>query len=131
EPDDLLGALLAARDGETGEPMSDRELRDEVLNIFIAGHETTANLLTWTIARLSTHPDVAARVREEHARVLGGRLPTAEDVPRLEYTTAVLQEELRLHPPAFIIAREAVEDDVVRGFAVPKGSTCVLSPYVT
>ena len=129
--DDLLGALLAARDPQTGEPMSDTELRDEVLNIFIAGHETTANLLTWTTHRLSLHPEVAARVREEHARVLGDRAPTAEDIARLEYTAAVLQETLRLHPPAFIFARMAEEDDVVRGFAVRKGTVFRISPYVT
>lgn len=131
ERDDLLGALLAARDPQTGEPMSDTELRDEVLNIFVAGHETTATLLTWTTSRLSLHPEVAARLREEHARVLDGRDPTADDLAKLEYTTAVLQETLRLHPPAFIFARVAERDDVVRGFTVPKGTVCLMSPYLT
>lgn len=127
-PRDLLGALLRARDPETGQAMSELEVRDEVMNIFFAGHETTANLLTWTTLMLTRHPDVAARVQGEVDAVIGAREPVADDVPRLEYTSAVLRETLRLYPAAWIFAREAVEDDELRGFRVPRGTALLLCP---
>ncbi len=130
-PDDLLTALLAARDPETGEAMPDRQLRDEVLNIFFAGHETTANALTWATALLSAHPAVTARLRAEHAHELGTRSPTLEDVARLEYTSAVVREVLRLYPPAWIVARVAQRDDVLRGRAIRRGDLLLISPFVT
>jgi cytochrome P450 len=128
---DLLDALLAARDPETGDAMPDRLLRDEVLNIFYAGHETTAKALTWTIAYLSTEPAVAARIREELQRTLGGRTPAAADLPSLAYTSAVVREVLRLRPPAWIIGRVAMRDDVIGSYRVPAGSIVLLAPYVT
>jgi cytochrome P450 len=127
---DLLDALLAARD-EQGEPMPARELRDELVNIFFAGHETTANTLTWTTFLLSKHPDVFERVREEADRVLGDRRPTAEDVAKLEYTTAVLREALRLYPPGWIFGRIAKEDDNLRGHAIHKDDMLAICPLVT
>ena len=128
---DLLGALLAARDPETGAALTDRELRDEVLNIFYAGHETTANALTWLTVLLDAHPDVAARLRAELAQVLGGRPPSAVDLPRLPYAGAVVRETLRLYPPAWIFARTAAVDDVISGIAIPAGTVVIISPYVT
>jgi len=128
---DLLDALMQARDPQTGQGMSTVELRDEVMNIFFAGHETTANLLTWAILELSRRPDVEAHLRDEVDAVLGGREPTPADLPALEYVNAVLRETLRLHPAAWIFAREATEDDELRGHRVARGSAVVLFPYAT
>jgi cytochrome P450 len=129
---DLLSLLMAARDPETGEGMSDRQLRDEVITMFLAGHETTANALAWTFWLLSLHPDVRRKLHAELAAVLdNGRLPTFEDVGRLEVTTRVLQESMRLYPPAWIVARRALKDDVIGGYAIPAGTLIFLSPYVT
>jgi len=128
---DLLGALLAARDPETDAPLTDREIRDEALNIVYAGHETTANALTWATALLSDHPEVLGRVRAEARDVLGDRLPEPADVDRLVVTTAVVRETLRLYPPAWIFARTAAVDDVIGGRAVPAGSVVMVSPWVT
>lgn len=132
EATDLLSLLMAARDPETGEGMSDRQLRDEVMTMFLAGHETTANALAWTFYLLSLHPDVRRKLAAELSQVLaGGRLPTFEDVARLEVTTRVLQESMRLYPPAWIVARRALRDDVIGGYAIPAGSLVFISPYVT
>lgn len=130
-PRDLLDALMQARDPETHEGMSEVALRDEVMNIFFAGHETSANLLTWSVLELSRDPDVEARLRDEVQAVLGGREPEAADVPRLELVSAVLRETLRLHPAAWIFARQAAEDDELRGHRVAKGATVILFPYAT
>lgn len=131
EPRDLLDALLRARDPETGRGMSKAELRDEVMNIFFAGHETTANLLTWTTLMLTQHPDVAARLQAEVDAVVGARDPVADDVARLEYTGAVLRETLRVRPPAWLFAREAAEDDELRGYRVPRGTALTIFPLAT
>jgi cytochrome P450 len=128
---DLLSMFMLARDEETGEQMDDRQLRDEILTMLIAGHETTATTLGWIWALLEQHPRAEARLHEELDAVLGGRLPTVEDVPRLTYTRMVVEEAMRLYPPAFIFSRKVVEDDVICGFRIP-GGTCVdISPYVT
>jgi cytochrome P450 len=120
--DDLLGRLLAARDEESGAGMSDRQLRDEMMTLFLAGHETTANALTWTIYLLSQHPDVADRLGRELDTVLEGRAPTAADVSKLTYTEMVIRESMRLYPPAPGFAREPIEDVTLAGYTVPKGS---------
>lgn len=128
--DDLLAMFMAARDEESGERMNDAQLRDELVTMLLAGHETTAVALTWTWARLDAHPDTAARLHDELARVLGGRAPAAADVPSLPYTRAVVSEALRLHPPSYIISRAVRADDVVTGFRVRKGGSTVLSPLL-
>jgi cytochrome P450 len=128
---DLLDGLLAARDAESGEGMPEQEIRDELVAIFFAGHETTANALTWATHVISTHPDVFRRLREEADRVLGDRVPTAEDVPKLEYTTAVLRETMRLYPPGWITGRIADRDDVLRGHAIHKGDMLGICPLIT
>ena len=110
--------------------MSDQELRDEVITMVLAGHETTANLLSWTFYLLSKHPEIEARVREEAQRVLGDRDPTLEAVKTLEYTRMVLDEALRLYPPAWIFERQTIADDELGGFFVKKGSIVGISPYV-
>jgi cytochrome P450 len=128
---DLLGRLLDARDPETGEAMSDRQLKDEVMTFLLAGHETTANALAWLFHELSRRPDVAARLEAEVDGVTGGRLVTHDDLPALPLVGNTVQEALRLHPPAWVIERLALEDDVVAGFVVPKGAIVMLSPWTT
>ncbi len=131
EHDDLLALLMEARDEETGEGMSDRQLRDEVVTLFLAGHETTANALTWASYLLSTHVAVARRLQAEVDETLQGRTPTASDLPKLPYTRIVIDETLRLYPPAWITNRRAIEDDTVCGYRIPADATVSISPYVT
>ncbi len=128
---DLLSMLMDARHDETGEGMTDEQLRDEVMTIFLAGHETTANALTWTLALLSLHPDIARRTERELDDVLDGRAPTLADLPRLVYTGQVLKESMRLFPPAWLLGRRVEEDDELGGYLVEKGSYVFVSPYVT
>lgn len=130
-PDDLLGMLVNARDPETGEGMSDRQIRDEVMTIFLAGHETTANALAWVWHLLAEHPQVDAAFRDEVEQVLGGRPPTADDVPNLPYTGKILSEALRLYPPAWMFARMLAEEDTLGGYRLPAGAMLMISPYVT
>ena len=129
--DDLLSMLMEARDPETGQGMSDRQLRDEVMGVFLAGHETTVNALTWTLYLLSQHPDEEARLHAEVARVPGDRPPTPEDARQLPLTTMVIQESMRLFPPAWLFGRSPAEDEEIDGFSIPAGSLVFLSPYVT
>jgi cytochrome P450 len=128
---DLLSMLLLARDEETGEAMSDKHLRDEVITFLLAGHETTAIALTWTWYLLSMHPEVERKLRAELAEVLGGRTPTAKDLPNLKYTRMVIEEALRLYPPGWIMSRNAIGDDEIGGYHIPAKATVVMSQYVT
>lgn len=130
-PRDLLDALLRARDPETGAAMSPREIRDEVVNIFFAGHETTANLMTWATLELTRRPEVEARVAAEVEAAIGAGEIHEEALRRLEYTHATLREVLRLHPPAWIFARQAAEDDELRGHPIRRGTTLLIFPYGT
>lgn len=126
---DLLAMLMEARDPETGEGMSDEQLRDEVMTIFLAGHETTANALAWTVMLLGKSPAVEQRLMKELNEVLGGRVPTMSDVPKLTYTAMVLKESMRLYPPVWSLARRVEEDDVVDGVVFPKGAIVFICPY--
>jgi cytochrome P450 len=128
--DDLLSMLMHARDEDTGERMTDGQLRDEVVTMLLAGHETTAVALTWAWVRLDRHRDAAERLRAELFRVLGGRAPTAEDVAKLPYTRAVVEESLRIHPPAYIVHRRVVRNDVVCGRRIHAGGAVVISPTI-
>jgi cytochrome P450 len=133
---DLLSLLLHSRDEEAaGDPsdsgMSDAQLRDEALTIFTAGHETTANALTFTWYLLAQNPDAEAKLHEELARVLAGRLPTMPDLDCLPYTRAVLAESMRLYPPAWAVAREAIADMEIAGNPVPAGTIVLMSQWVT
>ena len=130
-PDDLLTMLLAAQDADSGERMTDTQIRDEVMTIFFAGHETTASALGWAIYLLGRRPDVGARLRDEVETVLEGRTPTMADVRELPLTGRVVDETLRLFPPAWMFARLAREDDEVCGYHIPAGSMVMLSPFVT
>jgi cytochrome P450 len=126
----LLALLLNAVDEETGESMTDRQLRDEVATLFLAGYETTSLALSWTIELLAHHPDVLARLQAEIDQVLGGRLPAFADLMQLSYTRMVLQEALRLRPPAFWTVRKAVVDDEIDGYTIPAGSEIALMIYM-
>jgi cytochrome P450 len=129
---DLLSMLLAARDDEgDGGGMTDRQLRDEALTLFLAGHETTANALAWTWHLLAHHPDAEARLHAELDAVLAGRLPAADDLPRLPYTRAVLAESMRLYPPAWTIGREPLEEFEAGGYRIRAGSVVLVSPWIT
>ncbi len=128
--DDLVSALLAARDEDTGAPMSDRQIRDELITFLLAGHETTAVALGWTWYLLSRHPEVDRRLRTELAAVFGGRPPTVEDVPRLAYTRRVIEEAMRLYPPVWAVSRIAATDDVIGGYHIPAKSLILVSPYL-
>lgn len=125
--DDLLGRLLAARDDDDGQAMSDADVRDEVMTLFVAGHETTANALTWALYLLARHPDAAERLAAEARAVLAGRAPTLDDLPALPYALQVFKEAMRLYPPAYMVGREATADVVVAGARVPKGATVLVS----
>lgn len=128
--DDLLGMLLAARAEDSGQALSERQLRDEVITLLIAGHETVASALTWSFYLLAQNPHAAVTLREEVQRVLGGRPPTSADLPNLPYSKQVFDEALRLYPPAWLITRKAEEADEIGGEPVPPGALIVLSPYV-
>ncbi len=128
---DLLGLLLAARDEEgDGGGMTDAQLRDETLTLFLAGHETTANALAWTWHLLGANPEAEARFHAEIDSVLGGRTPRAEDAAALPYTRGVFAEAMRLFPPAYLIGREPKEDFALGGFRIRRGSVVLLSPWL-
>lgn len=127
---DLLSLLLAVQDADTGERMDDTHIRDEAVTLLLAGHETTANALTWTFHLLGAAPDVASRLRAELDTVLGDRPPTVADLPRLVYANAVLRESMRLYPPVWAMVRHLLEDRVVAGYLLPAESTLVLGQWV-
>ncbi len=129
ERGDLLTILLTAVDEDDGTRMSDRQLRDEMMTLFLAGHETTANALTWTWYLLSQHPEVEATLVDELQRVVRGRAPSGADLPNLPYTDMVVREAIRLYPPAPGFAREPIEDINIGGYVVPKGSLVSISAY--
>jgi cytochrome P450 len=128
---DLLSMLLQAQDTEGGSGrMTDLQVRDEAITIFLAGHETTANALTWTWYLLSRNPSVEAQLHEELDRVLGGRVPTLSDIPQLKYTEMVFSEAMRLFPPAWAIGRRPIEDYEVGGYHVPVGAVITMCQFV-
>jgi cytochrome P450 len=125
---DLLAMLMAAT--EDGRGMTDKQLRDEVMTLTMAGHETTANALGWTFYLLSKDPEVERRLRREVTTAIGDGAPTADDAPRLKYAAMVVQESMRLFPPVWAFERQAVEDDVVGGCRIPAKALIALSPYL-
>lgn len=128
---DLLSTLLLASDTEgDGTGMTDLQLRDECMTLFLAGHETTANALTWTWYLLSQHPDVEAEMHREVDRVLGGRLPGADDCPNLRFTEMVLAESMRLYPPAYVLGRRVLSDFPLAGYTIPADSIVLMSQWV-
>ena len=146
---DLLYTLLEAQDSDAGiKRMTDTQLRDEVMTIFLAGHETTANALTWTFYLLSEYPSVEAKLYEELKSVLGNgngkgnggskqeangldlRIPTVDDIPNLEYTEKIVRESMRLYPPAWTLGRQAIDDYNLDGYVIPAKSIILMSQYV-
>ena len=127
---DLLSMLLAARD-EDGSQMTDRQLRDEVMTLFLAGHETTALTLAWSWYLLGTNPEAERKFHAELDEVLGGRAPTAADLPRLKFTEQIAKESMRLYPPAYGLGREAIEECEIGGYRVPKGTQVFMFQWAT
>lgn len=124
---DLLSMLLHSRYEDTGEPMSDKQLRDEAITLFAAGHETSSNGLSWIFYLLSQHRDIFQKLKSEVDIVLGDKTPAFEDLRKLTYTMQVINEGMRLYPPAFAVGREPLEDDEILGVHIPKGSVVFLS----
>lgn len=130
-PDDLLSKLITAEDPETGERMSRDLLRDEALTNFFAGYETSARAMSYTWYALTQNPDVKAKLHEELDCELGDQVPTLDDLKRLPYTLRTIKETLRLYPPAPMYARDVVDDDVMDGYRIEKGTVMILLPYFT
>ncbi len=128
---DLLSMLLLAQDDGSGGGMTDEQIRDEAMTLFLAGHETTANALTWTWYLLSQNPEAEAKLHAEIDDLLAGRLPTADDLPQLPYTRRVFAESLRLYPPAWVVGRRVLEDYEAEGYVLPAQSIVLLAQSVT
>ena len=128
---DLLSMLLVAQDEAEGTSMTDEQIRDEALTLFLAGHETTANAMTWTWHLLSQNPEKEAKLHAELELVLGGRIPMIDDLPNLKFAEAILAESMRLFPPAWAIGRLSLESHEFGGFSVPERSLILISPYIT
>ena len=127
---DLLSMLLAARD-EDGSQMSDLQLRDEVMTLFLAGHETTALTMAWSWYLLGTHPEAERKFHAELDEMLGGRAPTAADLPRLKFTAQIAREAMRLSPPAYGLGREAIDDCEIGGYRVTAGTQVFMFQWAT
>lgn len=128
---DLLSMLLSAQDEDDGTTMTDEQVRDEAMTLFLAGHETTANALTWTWYLLSQNPEKEAALHAELDPVLAGRMPTFDDVPNLKYAEAVIAESMRLYPPAWGVGRLSLEEHELGGYRLPEKSLVLLSMYIT
>jgi cytochrome P450 len=128
---DLLSMLLLAQDEQDGGRMTDAQVRDEVMTLFLAGHETTANALSWTFYLLSQNPGAETKLHAELDAVLGSRAPTNEDIVRLQYTEMVVSESMRLFPPAWGIGRRSLTDQMIGRYLIPADSIVLLSPFVT
>jgi cytochrome P450 len=126
---DLLSMLLLAIDEENGGQMTNKQVRDEVMTLFIAGHETTANALAWTFYLLAQHPEVENGLVNEITDMLGNRRATTSDLPSMPYASMVMKESMRLYPPAWVVTREAQEDIELRGYSIPKKSLVMLPIY--
>ncbi|MEV6958161.1 cytochrome P450 [Streptomyces sp. NPDC051207] len=129
-PDDLLTRFLNAQDEQTGDRMSDKQLRDEVVTMFLGGYETTALSLVWAFSLMSRYPTSERKARAEIAEVCGDRVPAASDLPKLRYLRAFYQEVLRLYPSVWTMSRSPVEDDEIGGYHIPAGSQVFISPYL-
>jgi len=130
EPKDLLARLIAARDTETGGGMTPKEVRDQVVTIFMAGHETTSQALSWTWYLLSQHPEAEAKLHDELTTVLEGRTPRYEDIAELRYTRMVIEESMRLYPPAHTFGRQPIAADEILGHRIPAGAEVLIMPWL-
>lgn len=127
--DDLLTMLMEVEDADTRERMTNEQLRDEVITIFLAGHETTANALSFSFYLLAQHPEIKQKIVDEVQRVIGDSEMTFENLNRLEYTTMVIKESMRLYPPVWGITRDAAKEDVINGYRIKKGDSIAISPW--
>jgi cytochrome P450 len=127
--DDLLTMLMEVEDADTRERMTDKQLRDELITIFLAGHETTANALSFTFYLLAQHPEIKQRIVDEVQKVIGDSEMTFENLNKLEFTTMVIKESMRLYPPVWGITRDASREDVIGGYRIKKGDSIAMSPY--
>ena len=127
----FLAMLMAALDTETGTGMTDRQLHEEILGMLQQGHDTVGESLAWTWYLLSLHPEIERKLHAEISEVVGDRLPTLADMPRLPYAMLVLHESLRVYPPVWVFPRDAIKDDQIGGCRIRAGSTILLSPYIT
>lgn len=127
---DFLSLLLAARDQDTGEAMPPQQIRDEVITMLAAGHDTVTEALTWTLYLVAQHPEVEHRVHQEIANVLGDRDPAPDDLRALRLVVSVVEEAMRLYPPGWGIMRTAIAEDILGGCRIPPGARVVISPYV-
>lgn len=128
--DDMLTLLIEAQDEETGEQMTDEQIRDETITLLIAGHETTANALAWTWYLLAQHPELREELERELEGVLAGRVPTMADMPQLVYTDKVIKESMRRYPPAWFISRTTIDWDELAGYPIPPKSFLSISTYL-
>ena len=127
---DFLSILMHARDEEDGQGISDRQIRDEVMTMFLAGHETTANALSWTWYLLGQNPEIQQRVQDEARSILGGREPTPADIPKLVFCDQVIRESMRLYPPAYVVGRRPTEDVTIGEHFIPKGTNVLMSQWI-
>ena len=127
---DLLSLLLQARDEDDGSVMTDKQLRDEAMTLFLAGHETTALTLSWAWYLLAQHPQTEQKLWAELDTVLAGRTPSVDDWPKLKFTEMIALESMRLYPPAYLVGREAIVDCGIGGYAVPRGTTLLMPQWV-
>jgi len=127
---DLLSMLLNAVD-ENGQGMDDKQLRDEIITLLLAGYETSANALAWTWYLLTQHPEAQERLHAELDQILAGRIPTVEDLPQLNYTRMVLEEAIRVYPPVWVLMRRGIQDDEIDGYHIPANSYIMWSPYIS
>jgi cytochrome P450 len=127
---DFLSLLLNAKDEQDGGGISDRQIRDEVMTMFLAGHETTAIALSWTWLLLAKHPEIQERVAAEALGVLGDRDPTAADVPKLVFCEQVIRESMRLYPPAYVVGRRPIDDITIGGHFIPAGTNVLMSQWI-
>lgn len=126
---DLLSLLLATEDADTGERMSDLEARDEAITLYMAGHETSANGMAWTLHLLSKHPEIVQKIREADQSVLQGRLPDFQDLRALSYIRQVVEEGMRIYPPVHSFSRRSIEADELDGYPIPKGANVMMSVF--
>ena len=127
---DFLSILMHARDEVDGKGISDRQIRDEIMTMFLAGHETTANALSWTWYLLGQHPDLQRRLREEARSVLAGREPTPADIPKLVFCDQIIRESMRLYPPAYVVGRRPLADVTIGEHFIPKGTNILMSQWI-
>ncbi len=126
---DLLTMLMEVEDADTAERMTNKQLRDEVITIFLAGHETTANALSFALYLLAQHPEVKQKIADETGQVIGSNEITYENVSKLSYTMMVIKEAMRLYPPVWGITRDAAKEDIIGGYRIKKGDSIAMSPY--